>query len=165
MSGRSFGSIVGLCRVCLSDVAHDADKSRRPVRSCLLVSLLTSTVNTWHLVTVMGTSKSRLQCRNHSSHSTVYINQSPYIKPSHCISSLKPSLLFLLLHPHHNIPLRLIKRNIPLDLLHTLEWLGVIPSRILDLCFIRRHSVVARIALVGTMRRRVGGREVGLSNG
>lgn len=61
-----------------------------------------------------------------------------------------------------HLSLPLIKRNIPLDLLHTLQRLGIVPRRIFDFGLVGCDGVVGCVALVGAVR--LGGcwREVGL---
>lgn len=47
--------------------------------------------------------------------------------------------------------LALVERNIPLDLVHALQRLRVIPRCILHFCFVGCYCVVARVAFVGAV--------------
>ena len=73
------------------------------------------------------------------------------------------------LQPHHllalDFRLRLVKGDVALDLVHVWQRIRVVPSRILDLCLIGRHSVVTRVAFVGTVSFGGSGTEVRFVDG
>jgi hypothetical protein len=64
-----------------------------------------------------------------------------------------------------HLGLALVKRNIPLDLVHARQGIGVVPGGVFDFSLVGRHGVVGRVAFVGAMRRGGGRAEVRLGDG
>jgi hypothetical protein len=63
-----------------------------------------------------------------------------------------------------HLSLPLVKRNIPLDFIHALQWLRIKPRRVFYFRLVGCNGVVACIAFVRTVRFRGGGCEVRLGD-